>query len=325
MELDDVRALKRELSEGLAATGLVSRAAARGDIPARRMADLGRPRRDLAMGIAPDPAVGFRLAVRVQDPAVPAERLEALSDRARGEVDVRVVGRVTARQAPRDERRRPLVLGCSIGHVDVTAGTLGAVVARPGEAGTLLLSNNHVLADQGRARIGDLVVQPGRADGGRPDRDVVGALDAYVALQPGASNLVDCAVALLDDDVAADPVTLEGLGTLGGTVAAVEVERVAKLGRTTGLTEGRITAFEVDGLVVDFDLGPLRFDGQVEVSGTGAEPFSAGGDSGSLIVDAVGLRAVGLLFAGGERGASDVTYANPVDEVLGRLGVELVR
>jgi hypothetical protein len=42
---------------------------------------------------------------------------------------------------------------------------------------------------------------------------------------------------------------------------------VAKLGRTTGLTRGRVTAFEVDYVVVQCGMGLLRFDGQFEVEG----------------------------------------------------------
>lgn len=44
----------------------------------------------------------------------------------------------------------------------------------------------------------------------------------------------------------------------------------------------------------------------------GAAPFSAGGDSGSLIVDAVNKHPVGLLFAGG----GVMTFANVIDDVL---------
>ena len=50
--------------------------------------------------------------------------------------------------------------------------------------------------------------------------------------------------------------------------------------------------------------------------------FSAGGDSGSLIVVQKGADArkpVGLLFAG----SMIVTIANPIDEVLSLLGVTI--
>jgi hypothetical protein len=69
----------------------------------------------------------------------------------------------------------------------------------------------------------------------------------------------------------------------------------------------------------------LKFDNQVEIEGAGSGPFSQGGDSGSLIVDA-GHRAVALLFAGGDQGGSNgqgLTYANPIRAVLDALKVDL--
>jgi hypothetical protein len=48
---------------------------------------------------------------------------------------------------------------------------------------------------------------------------------------------------------------------------------VAKLGRTTGLTYGRVTTFELDNVMVAFDMGPLRFDNQIEIEGTEADAF----------------------------------------------------
>jgi hypothetical protein len=100
---------------------------------------------------------------------------------------------------------------------------------------------------------------------------------------------------------------------------------VAKIGRTTGVTRGQVTAFELDNVVVGYDIGNLRFDNQVEIESDGDGPFSDGGDSGSLIVDA-GKRGVALLFAGSDQGGSNgqgLTYANPLGAVLDALKVEL--
>lgn len=61
----------------------------------------------------------------------------------------------------------------------------------------------------------------------------------------------------------------------------------------------------------------ITYTNQVVVSGSG---FSAGGDSGSLIVtNDREHHPVGLLFAG----SSTVTVANPIDEVLSRVGAAL--
>jgi hypothetical protein len=287
MELEDVRALKQQLLAGpeQAAVG-------------------GGPQAGVALGVHPAPGGGFRLAVRVQRSTADATVYVRAAD---GEADVRTIGMVRAFE--RTARVRPLQTGVSVAEVDVTAGTLGCFVTVGDEA--RILSNNHVLADEDRARPGAAVLQPGPADGGQDPADRVGALDRAVALRTDAANRVDAALATVEVELEAGPIA--GLGTLSGaTLAAAEARRVAKLGRTTGLTRGSVTAFELDGLMVEYDAGALRFDGQVEVHGD-AGPFSQGGDSGSLIVAADTLDAVALLFAGNEEG---VTYGNPIGAVL---------
>ena len=98
------------------------------------------------------------------------------------------------------------------------------------------------------------------------------------------------------------------------------------MGRTTGETEGRVTAFELDNVVVTYDIGNVRFDDQIEIEGAGSNAFSDGGDSGSLIFDKQ-LGAVALLFAGGDEGGSNdmcLTYGNSIRAVLDALKVDLV-
>jgi hypothetical protein len=236
---------------------------------------------------------------------------------------------VTARAAGETGRARPLRPGVSISHVDVTAGTLGAFVrastgdGSPGEVHAL--SNWHVLAGSPDARAGDVVVQPGVADGGRAPDDRVGTLAGLVPLEPGVTQAVDAALALLDDpDV--DPTY--PVGRVTTTAVALGGEAVGKTGRTTGVTAGRVTAIELDDVVVGYgdELGALRFDDQIEVESTVTGPFSRGGDSGSLVYREDGV-ALGLLFAGSETGGTNgtgLTYCNPVDVVLERLGVTLL-
>ena len=140
-------------------------------------------------------------------------------------------------------------------------------------------------------------------------------------------NWVDCAVATLNDEIKTSIKKLQGLGNLAGVGPAfVDTgTRVAKVGRTTGLTRGSVTAFELDNVVVGYDIGNLRFDNQIEIEGAETGPFSQGGDSGSLIVDGE-LKAVALLFAGGDQGGTNgqgLTYANPIQKVLDSLEVDL--
>ena len=285
----------------------------------------------VALGIAGAPR-GYRLAVRVHDPFPGIGNwLERLRAVAKGEIDVRIVGRVVRQaRAPRAEtvpwpaqRHRPLTPGISVGQARVTAGTLGGfALAAHGEAGArYILSNNHVLADEDRARKGDLVLQPGRADGGRVPADAVARFERAVRLKR-SGNLVDAALARLDDAVAMDAARVRGLGRLAGVRAEplAPGDLVAKLGRTTGLTRGVVSAIEVDRVIVGYDEGERRFDDQVEISPRGRGVFSRGGDSGSLIVDD-GRHPAALLFAGND---ADTTYASPIAAVLTALRIRLV-
>ena len=116
--------------------------------------------------------------------------------------------------------------------------------------------------------------------------------------------------------------SLEGLGP----EFLDEGTGVRKMGRTTGETKGRVTAFELDNVVVEYDIGNIRFDDQVEIEGADTKAFSDGGDSGSLIVDNDNL-GVALLFAGGDSGGSNgmgLTYANPLRTVLDALKIDLI-
>jgi hypothetical protein len=288
--------------------------------------------RTMALGVAPAGRGDYKLALRLQSRALEDSRqVEIVRRRARGEVDVRYVGRISKRAAPpwHRTRRRPLVIGCSIAHHRVTAGTLGGFVILRAAGEVRALSNNHVLADEGRGRRGDAVLQPGPLDGGRVRDDRVGELAQVVALKKTGINHVDAALASLRPRLDYDPRALHRLGTLSapGTLPLEQVTTVSKLGRTTGLTRGRVTAFELDNLVVAYDTGNLRFDDQIEVDGEGAAPFSQGGDSGAMVFTSQGRQAVALLFAGSDQGGRSgqgLTYANPLRPVLDALKADLL-
>lgn len=284
----------------------------------------------LALGVTPAGGNDFRLAVRVQRRALlGSARVASIVEAAHGEVDVRYIGRVEKLQDGPNmrQRHRPLVAGASVGHFAITAGTLGAFVTTA-DGALAILSNNHVLADENRADIGDAVIQPADVDGGSAPGDTVAQLAEYVPLAPSAINRVDAAIATLADGVQADPVGL--LGALGpGVLAPQDAGRVEKLGRTTGRTAGLVSAFNVRSVVVEYDISPnVRFDGQIEIVTEDGSEFSRGGDSGSLIVSDGDRVPIGLLFAGSDQGGPDggpVTYANPIEEVLAALNVELHR
>jgi hypothetical protein len=222
-------------------------------------------------------------------------------------------------------RVRPLVPGTSVAHPDVTAGTLGAFVV-DADGRVLLLSNNHVLADTDRASVGDPVLSPGPADGGRSGVDRVATLTAFEPLAP-TGNVLDLAVATVDDPAAVGGNAVPE-GVLSGVVEEVlDGLAVAKTGRTTGHTTGTVTAVELDGVTVDYGRGQLlSFDDCLEVEGDG-RAFSDGGDSGSVVYALDGLSALGLLFAGsttGGSGGTGLTYCNAAALALRTAGVTLL-
>ena len=191
------------------------------------------------------------------------------------------------------------------------------------------LSNNHVLADEDRGKKGDAILQPGAYDGGRAPQDRIGTLDQAVKLKPRGVNRVDAALCAVAGSVAYDPRTLRGVGTLAGLAKAPveETDTVEKLGRTTGHTRGRVTAFELDNVVVGYDIGNLRFDDQIEVESDGPGSFSQGGDSGSLVFASEDRGAFGLLFAGSDQGGTNgmgLTYVNLFATVLSQLKADLL-
>ncbi len=330
MKLDSVRELK-QLMEIKLLPRIQASAAMRADFgrSATLFSRAGEPLRSVALGVAPTRKGDFRLAVRVQKRALEDSReLAQIAKQAKGEVDVRYVGRVSKNAAPwMRTPTRPLLIGSSVAHFRVTAGSLGCFVRRKSDGGLSLLSNNHVLANENRAKPGDAILQPGPADGGNNPSDAIGSLREFVRLQKSAPNFLDCALADLNDAAKPDLTKLTGLGRVKGLGEPFIDEglAVAKIGRTTGLTRGRVTAFEIDNQVISYDLGDLRFDNLLEIEGAENVAFSDGGDSGALIVNG-DLQGVALLFAGSDQGGSNgkgLTYANPLHAILEKLQVEL--
>lgn len=244
--------------------------------------------------------------------------------------DVVEVGRLELLGIDRTARLRPARPGVSVGHYRSTAGTLGAVVYGRDVGTPLILSNNHVLANlagerNGRAAVGDLILQPGPHDGGQPAdalarllrfvpiRTVptsIGELGLTTLLQQSPLNQVDAAVARpLQPGLVTNRII--ALGRVRGTRLARVGLRVRKSGRTSGVTRGRIRATGVTAAVAMGDLGTAIFAGQILTTAL-ARP----GDSGSLVVDRRN-RAIGLIFAG----SAHASLANAIGAVLGALAV----
>jgi hypothetical protein len=232
----------------------------------------------------------------------------------------------------------PIELGTSGGNANdktngfCCSGTLGALVARNG--GDFILSNNHVLARNDQAQVGESIVQPGLVDTVCVPANSVATFTQAVPLHTtnGAPAVADAALA----QVVAGQVDPSGailqLGVLNcglaqpappanTTVAPAVGMAVAKSGRTTGLTCGTISEIAVDGLKVQYQNTcgsnvsfTVTYNNQVVIE---SSTFGDAGDSGSLIVEADTAQPTALMFSGDP--SSGTTVANPIQDVLAAL------
>jgi hypothetical protein len=221
------------------------------------------------------------------------------------------------------QRIRPAPNGVSLGHPNITAGTLGCLVTNGSTI--FILSNNHVMADENQANIGDNILQPGPFDGGQDPDDRIADLSAFetIVFSTGANNVIDAAIADVVNDADVTGATHPNAGSYGQprstTINAAVGMKVQKYGRTTRHTQGTVQAINAT-VNIGYSSGTARFVSQIIISPGG---FSAGGDSGSLIVVRGGSndrKPVGLLFAG----SSSITIANPINAVLSEFGVTVV-
>jgi hypothetical protein len=259
--------------------------------------------------------------------------------------DVVETGVIRAFQAPTG-RFRPAPGGVSVGHVAITAGTLGCWATKNGRK--VILSNNHVLANSNDAEIGDPILQPGPFDGGSFPQDHIANLTQFVPISfegepsecpfanavisvfnlgceiinsntryraakvQAADNLVDAAIAtpLNAADVQDE---ILNIGSIQGTAQGELGMAIKKIGRTTGFTTGEILQVDV---TADVQYGGGRIARFTDQLLAGA--MSQGGDSGSAVLnDNNGL--IGLLFAGSDT----TTIINRIEHVFSALGVSL--
>lgn len=269
-------------------------------------------------------------------------RADRLPDEVNGlRTDVLAVGRPVAgavaavTEHALTSRVRPVRGGFSVAQKDVTAGTVATAVydVLPGAsgnppvagigipAGYYILSNNHILANENQATIGDPVLQPGPYDGGNLDTDVVATLSRFVPIDLAPdipvdqhNNTVDAALALIPCQLIDREI--HWIGRLRGWRRRSSVNvgmTVQKVGRSSGYTTGRITAINVT-MDIGYSAGKsARFHDQFLIT-----PLSYPGDSGSLVTTLDGL-AVGLLCAG----SPQATVANQIENVRAELGVEV--
>lgn len=222
---------------------------------------------------------------------------------------------------------RPIKLGTSGGNVKdastsfCCSGTLGSLVTKGGVQ--YILSNNHVLARSDSATVGEAISQPGLIDSSCRVTSADTVANFSQAIKLGTNN-VDAALAqVITGDVTSTGEIL-AVGVPASTTATATVSRgVAKAGRTTGFTCGTIGSVNTN-VSVQYQAGcnsgrkfTISYTNQVVIN---SSTFSAGGDSGSLIVTSDTAQPVALLFAG----SSTTTIGNPITDVVKALGITFV-
>jgi hypothetical protein len=297
----------------------------------------------LAIGYSGTKGEDYQLEIRVQRPHGEAyEQALKYKHKAKNEANIEVVPsiEIPSRGAALDQngheglatKRQPLHIGLSVGHPEGGAGTLGAFVSDD-NGDPAILSNNHVLALMGQAKLGDPIYQPGRPDrGSLMAKNAIATLSNYVLIMRNDRNKADAAVATLKNDVAHEANRIpQDYPSAGATIRLADSpedllgllkkdEPVRKIGRTTGLTEGRISAVSIDNLTVKTAVGNVVFDNVIEIKWeSNRKPFSKPGDSGSMVFTKEGLWGVGLHFAGAEKKPVGMSYCCSINTILEML------
>jgi hypothetical protein len=222
-----------------------------------------------------------------------------------------------------DKRNYKTKVGGSKIGVDIHGtggGTLGCFVSPIGDPSTvLIMSAQHVLMPR------EFKGAPHGKDAGvgvgQPDYS--GSLCCVcneIAKNVEGDKELDCAFARLKPDVKFAPKvrrikrsdgSVELTGVLKGADFAVQGNPVWKVGEKSGLTRGTLS--EIHPFV------PL----EVHASAPFAY-FIDNGDSGSVLVDAVTEKVVGLLHSGPDHGATVIGFATRMSEIIRKFSVDIL-
>ena len=217
---------------------------------------------------------------------------------------------------PEQQFFRPLVCGHQIQNFDddvregrpqqgfIIIGSVGCFVVLSGdETHSYILSNNHVIAGENRGLKGqDRILQQGSTSFEQlqlaatlTDFVELRFSDAGASFQEGTAvlNDVDAGIARVEPDVVAGNgfLPLRSLPAPKGTTPPQIGDNVLKVGRTTGLTRGKITQYPTIVGPVDYDGQSVWFRNSIEIEGEGGTMFSDRGDSGSAIINETPARS----------------------------------
>lgn len=206
-----------------------------------------------------------------------------------------------------------------------TIGTLGCF-ARDKQDRVHLLTASYVLGFHNKARIGDVVFVEGEDPrSGQPVAKVSGNSLLIASVVSGGPEPPSVGIASAacepgiqpDFDVVPPPWSIRGIGT------AKIGDRVAKIGRTSGLTTGTVESVDFRVNLGGFGRLLLVKD-CFKIKGDGAD-FSLAGDGGAAIVREDGT-VLGIIIGAfaGSKDKSGSSIACPIEPALKQLGLELL-
>jgi endonuclease G len=234
--------------------------------------------------------------------------------------------------APDDLRYRPSPAGtATIRDGTPGSGTIGLIF--PVGQKLYAITNNHIGANQDvegmvppAATKGDYWLQPGSEGGGTAPADVIARLYIWNRMKPSAPRVVnyyDMAIGEIISRGDAVPLEIKDIGIVDGLENTNIGDKVIKRGRTTLKTTGEVITVGFSGSA-PYSGYVCDFADQILIAGDpAATPFSAAGDSGSLVVSAnakpgkTSYNAKALLFA--EAIASTglhLTLASPIRRLV---------
>lgn len=195
-----------------------------------------------------------------------------------------------------------------------SVGSLGAIVVSGGH--TYILSNNHVIADEGHAPLGTIVEGKDRGSAGiRP----IARLSRFTPFAHGfPGSRLDAAIAKIDSGVSFSN-EIPGFGNLRQIGQARQNRRVKILGAASGDRTGQISNLSGTFSIRYHHSQYVVFSNLIVILPIG-RGFAQKGDSGSVIVDEQDGVGVGLLLG---TLANGMGLANHLTEVMSALDVEL--
>ncbi|MDO5978357.1 hypothetical protein [Flavivirga spongiicola] len=212
-----------------------------------------------------------------------------------------------------DPIANPIIGGVSVGPFDRDIyGTLGLVLDT--DFGIkMLISSTHVLASGPHTKQGDPMSQPALPLGGHYPESLAGS---YYMGFIGQPHNIDASLATIPIRNA-ESKTIQGLGNTRGHDVTFPGDDVAKYGRTTQFTSGKVVSDTFTCVINYQNFGPMTYYNQLRIqSNNPYNPFSQPGDSGSMIVNE-DMEVVGMLMGGGQSNSGQYhTIANPIGDII---------